>query len=168
MSVRLEGYVSTSVSQARLAAIERELKASGLRPPERWGAYMQESAEGAGAVIWFALGVLASETLKPTGRVAGEALRDGLLALIDALRRLGREGEFQGVELQDENGKTVARYWLPAGSERDAALSSLDEHFRDHATGDQDRRWYPGRGWVTDSEMWREMQKEERPPDPLA
>lgn len=168
MSVRLEGYASTTLGRERLAEIERELEASGLRPPERWGAYMQESAEAAGAVVWFALGVLASETLKPTGRVAGEALRDGLLALVDALRRLGREGEFHGVDLQDESGKTAARYWLPGGSERDAALSSLDEHFRDHATGDEDRRWYSGRGWVTDTEMWREMRKEERPPDPLA
>jgi len=34
-------------------------------------------------------------------------------------------------------------------------------------SGDEDRRWYTGRGWVTDTEMWRIVHKEERPPDPL-
>lgn len=66
------------------------------------------------------------------------------------------------MEIISVDGKTVARYWIPRGAERKPAIDAILDHFGREPEGNKDRRWYPGRGWVTDDEMWQTMRNSER------
>jgi hypothetical protein len=157
--------MSREVSEERARELHAALEDAGLGPT-RVIALRRASAQEIEPAIWFIFGVVAAGLVKPSAEAVGNALKGQLAEVIRIIRRLGRPHELMGVQINGEDGRAAARYWLPAGAEREKALATLDEHYASERSTELDRRWVPGRGWMTNSQMWAHLRKEERPPDP--
>lgn len=156
--------MSREVSEERARDLHAALEDAGLGPTNIT-ALRRASAQEIEPAIWFILGVIAAGVVKPSAEAVGNAFKDQLAEVVSIIRRLGRPHEFMGVQINDDDGRAAARYWLPPGAEREKALATLDEHYATERSAELDRRWVPGRGWMTNSQMWAHLRKEERPPD---
>jgi len=159
---RVSLYASSAIAPERITELRDAIGNADLAVNDDVGAYLEESADGAGEVIWFVIGLFVAGVVKPTAEATGKMLLLGLARLNQVLKERGRDDEVSGVEIISVGGKTVARYWIPRGAERKQAIDAILDHFGREPEGNKDRRWYPGRGWVTDGEMWQTMRDSER------
>jgi hypothetical protein len=155
--VRVSLYASSAIAPERITELRDAIGNADLAVDDDVGAYLEESADGASEVIWFVIGLFVAGVVKPTAEATGKMLLQGLARLNQVLKERGHDDEFNGVEIISVDGKTVARYWIPRGAERERAIDAILDHFGPEPEGDKDRRWYPGRGWATDDEMRQTM-----------
>jgi hypothetical protein len=142
-------FSSTVPTQVRESVLS-ELRAKGFEPTVRHLAYA--STELDPKVLAFT--VLITYLLKPSAEALGIQIRDALTLAANTLKgQLGLDGTYLvTVETKDRQ----VRYWVPANEHEDEAWRRMGDDFSRRPETDRDRRWWPGKGWLTDPEIWRE------------
>jgi hypothetical protein len=143
--------------EAREASIDA-LRARGVEPSIRHLAFAGIEDDPVTLVLTIVIGwagkTAVEEAVKPTAKVVGEAMRDALGDAAAALRgRLGLDGTYI---VEVEAGERHVKYWVPANEHEDEAWDTMQLDFEARPTTNGDRRWWVGKGWMTDPEIWRE------------
>jgi hypothetical protein len=141
---------SDTVSADARAAILADLAARAIKPTVTRLEY--RSIDVPPVVI--ALTVVITYVIKPTAEAVGVQIRDSLtLACVSLRGRLGLGGTYI---VTIEAGERRVAYWVPADQQEGEAWVAMFEDFDRRPDVGLTRRWWPGKGWMTDPEIWEE------------
>jgi len=147
---RVEIAFSSTVPPPVRDAILADLHAKAIQPSVQRLEYRSIDADP----IVVALTVVITFVVKPTAEAIGVEIRDALALAAATLKgRLGLGGTY---EVTVEAGDRRVRYSVPANEHEDDAWAAMSEDFDGRPETDRDRHWWPGKGWLTDPEIWTE------------